>query len=104
MLRGGRFLEKKLLEGQFNVIGVTRGWAGFKFPGKTRYITLEWPLIGELNIILSCLALTFLLRVRRYNVKLWHYETAVPYAVTRCSEYQQPRCKNDDFMKRVNFF
>ncbi len=28
----------------FNVISVTRGWVGVKFPGKKRYVTLEWPL------------------------------------------------------------
>ena len=26
---------------------VTRGWGGVKFPGKKRYVTLEWPLIHE---------------------------------------------------------
>ena len=29
----------------FNVISVTRGWVGVKFPGKKRYVALEWPLI-----------------------------------------------------------
>ena len=29
---------------RFNVICITRGWVGFKFPGKKHYITLEWPL------------------------------------------------------------
>ena len=29
----------------FNVIIVTRGWVGVQFPGKKRYVTLEWPLI-----------------------------------------------------------
>ena len=39
------FPEKKRYEGvRFNVISVTRGWVGFKFPGKKRYVTLEWPL------------------------------------------------------------
>ena len=29
---------------RFNVnISVTRGWVGVKFPGKKRYVTLEWP-------------------------------------------------------------
>ena len=27
-----------------NVISVTRGWVGVKFPGKKHYVTLEWPL------------------------------------------------------------
>ena len=36
--------RKKRYEGvRFNVISVTRGWAGVKFPGKKRYVTLEWP-------------------------------------------------------------
>ena len=42
-----RFSGKKRYEGvQFNVISVTRGWVGVKFPGKKGYIrvTLEWPL------------------------------------------------------------
>ena len=26
------------------VISVTREWVGVKFPGKKRYVTLEWPL------------------------------------------------------------
>ena len=29
---------------RFNVISVTRGWVGVQFPGKKRYVTLEWPL------------------------------------------------------------
>ena len=36
----------------FNVISVTRGWVGVQFPGKQRYITLEWPLptkVGEIS-------------------------------------------------------
>ena len=46
---GGRvssFPEKKHYEGvSFNVISVTRGWVGVQFPGKNRYVTLEWPLV-----------------------------------------------------------
>ena len=39
------FPRKKNYEGvSVNVISVTRGWVGVKFPGKKRYITLEWPL------------------------------------------------------------
>ena len=38
------------------------------------------------------------------RVKLSHCETAVPYAITRCTEYQQPICKDDDFIKHVNLF
>ena len=42
---GVKFSEKKLYEGvRFNVISITRGWVGVQFPGKKRYITLEWPL------------------------------------------------------------
>ena len=29
---------------RFNVISITRGLVGVKFPGKKRYVTLEWPL------------------------------------------------------------
>ena len=43
------FPGKKRYEGvRFNVISVTRGWVGFKFPGKMRYVTLECPLIGAI--------------------------------------------------------
>ena len=42
---GVSFLEKKRYECvRFNVISVTSGWVGVKFPGKC-YVTLEWPLI-----------------------------------------------------------
>ena len=42
---GVKFSGKKCYEGvRFNVISVTRGWVGVKFPGKRRYVTLEWPL------------------------------------------------------------
>ena len=42
---GVSFPEKKRYEGvRFNVISVTRGWVGVKFPGQKRYVTLEWPL------------------------------------------------------------
>ena len=38
------FREKKHYEDvRFNVISVTRGWVGVQFPGKTHYVTLEWP-------------------------------------------------------------
>ena len=39
------FSRKKCYEGVWsNVISVTRGWVGVKFPGKKRYVTLDWPL------------------------------------------------------------
>ena len=39
------FSGKNRYEGvRFNVISVTRGWVGVQFPGKKRYVTLEWPL------------------------------------------------------------
>ena len=39
------FSGKKRYEGvRFNVITVTRGWVGVKFPGKKHYITLELSL------------------------------------------------------------
>ena len=42
---GVKFSEKLRYEGViFNVISVTRGWV-VQFPGKKRYVTLEWPLI-----------------------------------------------------------
>ena len=42
---GVRFCGKKCYEGvRFNVISITMGWVGVKFPGKKRYVTLEWPL------------------------------------------------------------
>ena len=46
--RGGvTFSRKKRYEGvRINVICVTRGWVGVQFPGKKRYVTLEWPLIN----------------------------------------------------------
>ena len=40
---GHQLSQKKCCEGvQFNVISVTRGWAGINFPGKKHYVTLEW--------------------------------------------------------------
>ena len=37
------FPEQKHYEGvRFNVIRITRGWMGVNFPGKKRYITVEW--------------------------------------------------------------
>ena len=40
------FPEKKRYKGvRFNVISVVRGWVGVKFPGKKRYVTLEWRLM-----------------------------------------------------------
>ena len=42
---GDQIFWKKPFEGvRINVISVTRGWVGVQFPGKKRYITLEWPL------------------------------------------------------------
>ena len=39
------FSKKKSYEGvRLNVISITRGWVGVKYPGKKRYVTLEWPL------------------------------------------------------------
>ena len=41
---GVNFPRKKSYEGVwFNVISVTRGWVGVKFPGEKRYVALEWP-------------------------------------------------------------
>ena len=39
------FPGKKRYEGtRFNVFSVTRGWVGVQYPGKKRYVTLQWPL------------------------------------------------------------
>ena len=44
-VEGVNFSRKKHYEGvRFKVISVTRGWVGIQFPGKKRYVTLEWPL------------------------------------------------------------
>ena len=44
---GVKFSRKKRYEGvRINVICITRGWVGVQFPGKKRYVTLEWPLIN----------------------------------------------------------
>ena len=43
---GVNFSGKQRHEGvMFNVIRVMRGWVGIQFPGKKRYVTLEWPLL-----------------------------------------------------------
>ena len=42
------FPEKSVTK-VFNVISVTRGWVGVQFPGKYRYVTLEWPQSAELE-------------------------------------------------------
>ena len=45
---GCQIFRKKRYEGvRFNVISVTRGWVGVQFPGKKRYVILEWPLSEE---------------------------------------------------------
>ena len=47
--------KKNRYEGvRFNVIAVTRVWVVVKFPGKKRYITLEWPrktMMGDMSCI-----------------------------------------------------
>ena len=49
---GVKFSGKMRYEGlRFNVISVTRGWVGVQFPGKKRYVTLEWPHNGFLIIL-----------------------------------------------------
>ena len=46
---GGQLSGKKHYGGvRFNIISVTRGWVGVKFPGKERYLTREWPLCSML--------------------------------------------------------
>ena len=51
------FPEKKRYEGvRFNVISVKRGWVGVQFPGKKRYVTLEWPFNREISCcLLPCM-------------------------------------------------
>ena len=34
---------------RFNVISVTRGWVGVKFPGTKRHVAHEWPLWQSLQ-------------------------------------------------------
>ena len=49
---GSNFPRKKRYEGvTFNVISVTSGWVGFQFPEKKHYVTLEWPPINEILIL-----------------------------------------------------
>ena len=51
---GVRFSGKDHYEGvRFNVISITRG-VGVKFPGKKRYVTLEWPPPCYMGILLMC--------------------------------------------------
>ena len=50
MLRNAEFSGKMRYEGvRFNIISVTRGCVGVQFPGKKRYVALEWPLIAMLS-------------------------------------------------------
>ena len=52
---GGHLPWKKRYGGvRFNIISVTRGWVGVKFPGKKRYITLEWPILQSIQNVLKC--------------------------------------------------
>ena len=62
------FPGKKRYEGvRLNVISITRGWVGVKFPGKKLYVTFEWPgrcdwycdridlfTVPSVNIMVSC--------------------------------------------------
>ena len=53
-----KFSGKKRYEGvRFNVISVTREWVGVQFPGKKRYVTLEWPLSATCCCIISVVTL-----------------------------------------------
>ena len=56
-VRGGRgqLSWKKSYGGvRISVISVTRGWAGVTYPGKKRYVTLEWSLLEQHNIPTTC--------------------------------------------------
>ena len=65
------FPEKKHYEGvRFNVISITSGWVGVQFPGKKRYVTLEWPLTTKyysINTILCCAKVTSNSLARKIN-------------------------------------
>ena len=51
---GVSFLGKKRYEGvRFNIISVTRGWVGIKFPGKKRYVRLEWPPMVTISVLVN---------------------------------------------------
>ena len=41
------FPKKNITKVRFNVVSVTRGGCGVKFPEKKRYVTLEWALNSE---------------------------------------------------------
>ena len=52
---GCQLFRKKRYEGvRFDVISVTRGWVGVQFPGKERYVTLEWSLSNTNSIFVIC--------------------------------------------------
>ena len=40
----------------FNVISVTRGWVGVKFPEKKHYVTLEWAYV-RIAVILKTISI-----------------------------------------------
>ena len=45
------FPEKSVTKVQGSTLfSVTRGWVGVQFPGKKRYVTLEWPLTGSISL------------------------------------------------------
>ena len=48
---GVKCSRKKRYEGaRSNVISVTRGWVEVKFPGKKRYVTLEWRRVAGSSV------------------------------------------------------
>ena len=59
---GVSFPGKKRYEGvRFNVISVTMGWVGVKFPEKQRYVTLEWPPCRHNRLFLPLLFILMLI-------------------------------------------
>ena len=83
-------LEKSVTKTRvrFNVIGVTRGWVGVKFPGKKCYVTLEnGPFrLAALPVSLIVLLKTFQKQIavsRNFTVELAHvYRPGRPYTHT----------------------
>ena len=64
----------------FNVISATRGWVGVQFPGKKRYVTLEWPLMVEFLVITVLAKVVFIGRV----VKKWSNKAMFVYMRPVC--------------------
>ena len=67
------FPKKKRYKGvQFNVISVTRGWVLVKFPGKKRYLNLEWSLTMS-NLLMDVFAHLYLVGCESRNPLFVNY-------------------------------